>query len=246
MHSASFSEIIEKNLLQLDVEFGNAEGFFSASKTDLQASIIKKNDKFSNYDAGICGANLSIGDLIDVKSNGLIRNVQFVPMRDSKLFDLVSRFVVISNDRCARIAGNEVKHTCKNIYHQYKTDDVIVPVGTDNYLKFQGQNSKGHPSFETVFYIRDEGIEKDGMKRWIVHHRIIVDQNAANLIVRSCNPVLEGPLPMQWMIPALIKRKLFRIRERKLPNFPLMTVGEVLVKKYHTFNICTSVEFLNG
>jgi len=245
MPSTSITELLKNKLLQLDLEFGDAEGFFSASKSGLHILISEQSEKSLNYEAKIRDTTISINDSTSNKGNELNRNTQFILKTDSNLFDLVSRFVVLSNDRCARIAGNEIQHNCKNIYHQHSTNDVIVPAGTDDYLQFKDLNSTGHLNFKNVFYIRDEGIEKNGMKRWIVHHRMIVDQHAADLIVRCCHPILEGPLPLQRIIPAGMKRKLFRIRERKLPNFPLMAVGEVLVKKDYSFNIGTRVQILN-
>ena len=233
MVPTTIKELLHNRLLRLDVEFGNAQGFFSAAKSGLDTDNVAQGDISSHYDAHIPCAMASINDSTIINKSELIRTTKFTTETDSRFFDLVSRFVVLSNDRCARIAGQNIQHNCKNIYHQHSTNDVVVPVGSEDHLHFQDNNSTEHINFENVFYVRDEAVDKHGMKRWIVHHRMIVNQNAADLIVRCCHPVLEGPLPFQKAIPAALKKQLFRIRERNFPDFPLMAVGEILVKKNH-------------
>jgi hypothetical protein len=246
MPIASIAEILQDNLLQIDVEFGNAGGFFSASKSGLQIASVAQGDISSNYEAQIPNATVSINDSSIINEYSLTRSTQFIAKSNSDLFDIVSRFVVLSDDRSARIAGNVIQHKSKNIYHQYSTKDVLVPVGTEGFLRFEDNNSTGHMNFDNVFYVRDESIEANKMKRWIVHHRMIVNQVSAHLIIRCCHPIFNSPLPWQNIYPNALKRKLFRIREIKYPNFPFMAVGESAVSIGHVFDIGTSVSLLDG
>lgn len=241
----SIPHLLQSQMLQLDVEYGNAQGFFSASKSGRHSLPVTPPAQSSEYNTKIPGVSIAIIDSSVATNIELTRSTRFKALQESRLFDLVSRFVVLSNDRPARIAATEIWHSSKNIYHQYATTDVIVPIGTNGYLRFSDNASTGHPLFENVFYIRDEAVEKNGLKRWIVHHRMIVDPQSTNLIVRCCHPKLEGPLPLQSIIPHALKKLLFRIRERRLPNFPLMSVGESAVETSHTFDIRTRIQLTN-
>lgn len=197
------------------------------------------------YDACIEGAQLKINDTIQVVSQELIRSTTFETQKKSSLFDLVSRFVVLSNDRSASISGETIKHNSRNIYHQHAIDSATVPIGEKHLLKFSNLNTIGHQLFEQVFYIRDESIELNGMKRWIIHHRLIVKPETTNLIVRCCHPRFEGPTPLQTLIPHPIKKRLFRIREHSKPNFPFMAVGESPIASNTQIVIGTRVQIIN-
>lgn len=245
MDHATIQELLQSSLLRLDVEFGNAKGFFSASKNGIRPLDASPLLLTSEYDAGITGATLKVNDSIIVADHELTRSTNFSAQQDSDLFDFVSRFVVLSDDREARIADTKIRHNCENLYHQYPVCSVTVPIGKNSFLQFTDASTEGHPLFERVFYVRDEAVESGGMKRWIVHHRLIVKQQIANLIVRCCHPKLEGPLPFQTIIPRFLKNKLFRIRENRRPNFPFMTVGESTLDLNHRVNIRTRVQLIN-
>lgn len=242
----SIPDLLLSQMLRLDVEYGNAQGFFSASKNGHPTLPVTQPARSSEYDTRIPGAAIAITDSTVATNSELTRSTRFKTLQTCRLFDLVSRFVVLSNDRAARIAATEVWHSSENIYHQYVTNDVVVPIGKHGYLRFFDDASTGHPLFENVFYIRDEVVEENGLKRWIVHHRMIVNRQNTNLIVRCCHPKFEGPLPFQSLIPHALKRRLFRIRERQLPNFPFMSVGESIVDSLHTFDIRTGIQLTNG
>lgn len=238
-------DLLQSNLLNLDVEFGNSEGFFSAAKKRNPPTLTANLLDTGEYVAEIEGANLKVLDSISLCDNEISRITSFSAEKSSKLYDFVSRFVVLSDAREAIISGKKIKHYSKNIYHQYPTDSVTVPVGTSNFLKFTDNESKCHPLFERVFYVRDEGVDHSGMKRWIVHHRIIVKQNIANLVLRCCHPKFEGPVPFQHMIPRMLKSKLYRIRESRKPNFPFMTIGESTLNAGEKVAIGTRIEVIN-
>ena len=245
MNNTYVTDLLKSQLLRLDVEFGNAKGFFSASKSGIRSLNAPPLPQTSEYDACIADASVKINDSIIVQAHELTRSTQFTAQQNSRLFDFVSRFVVLSSDREATIDNKDIRHNCKNIYHQYPADSVIVPIGTEHFLHFTDDNTAGHPLFDRVFYVRDESIESNGMKRWIVHHRLIVKQHIAQLIVRCCHPNFEGPLPFQDLIPQALKNRLFRIRESQKPNFPFMAVGESPFSANHQVDIRTRIEVVN-
>lgn len=227
--ASPWASLFEDGLLRLDIEFGNARTFFSGSKCRPElysAGSLPSAD----YDAQIPGASLSIGDHVVVESSSLSRTLIAETRDDALLFDLVSRYVLIdqSRSRQASINGIAVGHACSNLYHQYPADVVRVPVGRDSWLEFTGSFIGDMPAhFEHVFYVRDEAVV-DGGNRWIVHHRMIATADAEVMTLRGCNRLLDGPVLsyINALVPRFIKRRLFRIRERELPHFPFMVVGE--------------------
>jgi len=241
-----FQEVLQSQLFCLDVEFGNARGFFSASKAGINSFDTSLPTQILEYEGHITGAQLKINDTINIESEELNRSTKFIVQRDSNLFDFVSRFVVLSNDRAAKIASEKIEHHCRNLYHQHPVSSATVPIGNKGFLYFTDANTIGHPLFERVFYVRDESIEPNGMKRWIVHHRLIVKKENAELILRCCHPRFNGPVPLQTIIPQAIKKKLFRIREIRNPNFPFMAVGESPVNSNEQLVIGTRIQLIYG
>ncbi len=222
--------LLSQGLVQLDVEFGNVHGFFSGSKSRPVLYGHGRWPEEAEYEARIELASLLVRDEVELQTAGLHRTVSFTPTESSALFDMVSRYVVIDQGgpRSARINGIEVPHRSANLYRQYPARTAMVPVGADQWLSFSGSQS-GMPSsgFEHVFYVRDERQGPEG-HRWIVHHRVVATELAQMLKLRGCNPRFEGPAPA-WLneaVPRWLHRKLFRIRERRFPGFPVMTIGE--------------------
>ncbi|EOX4279484.1 hypothetical protein ACPF34_002539 [Vibrio cholerae] len=224
-------QFIEDGNLNLDMEFGNQHSFFSGSREGYCSTRdYGKNALRRELYAEIPESRGQITELVDVENNQLSRQLGFVSEGDAFLFDFVSRYVVISNNRSAFISGVEIKHKNSNIYYQYSADrPVKVPVDEKHWLEFHDKGSSSEKYFDNVFYIRDES-QQDGRFKWIVHHRKIVKPKYAKLILRGCNPRIEGVIPCQKWIPKTIKNMLFRIREKKYPNFPLMAVGVVNVQ----------------
>ncbi len=247
MKSSSISELCDRGLLRFDVEFGNANAFFSASRS--LPNIYERGglEESCAYGAAIKGAELSIAETRSLKGEDtLIRRVSYAPLTDSSLYDAVSRFVVLDtgSGRSARINDREIFHRNSNIYYQYPAGSVRIPIGERNWLDFTGEQI-GMPSrgFEHVFYVRDERQVSQG-NLWIVHHRVIATLHAERLVVRGCNPRFEGPLP-RWansLIPRALRERLFRIREARYPNFPLMAVGENTLSAGHRLSLTTRIE----
>jgi hypothetical protein len=243
MRFRSVESLLKSGLLKLDVEFGNSHGFFSATKAKKQ--LLEAESGEINYEASFQDANLSVTDSCSIGIDYFDRKVNFEIASESRLYDLVSRYVVLSNERSAEISGITIRHTNSNIYYQYSASKTIVPIGNDDYIQFGDIGTTQHESFDNVFYVRDEATESNGMRRWIVHHRMIVKEEALNLIVRCCHPIWNRPVPAQSLIPNFIKRQLFRIRERRYPNFPFMAVGEVSLPSGQLFDIKTRIKLLN-
>lgn len=222
---------IESRDLIIDIEFGNQHGFFSGTRDgfcDKETYDEKVIDRSFSVDN--CVAKGDVKELVNIKSDLLVRELDLNAIKDSFLFDFVSRFVVLSNDRNAYISDVEIKHNNSNIYYQYSDNNPVkVPLGDKHWLEFFDEGSSKEKYFDNVFYVRDES-QANGSYKWVVHHRKIVKPEYSELILRGCNPRIEGVIPYQKYLPRFIKNALFRIREKKYPNFPLMTVGVVNVK----------------
>nr|BCN22448.1 hypothetical protein [Vibrio mimicus] len=217
--------------IYIDVEFGNQYSFYSGIKNiDVYKYPLKElSDECVSVKAEIRGAAGEVKDNLYLCDKGLYkRSVTFHPKRNSEIFDFVSRYVITTTSPIASIGGRKVEHKSSNVYHQYpsKKNPVKVPLSCGRTVIFSEVSASIEENFDNVFYLRDESFE-NGEYKWIVHHRKIVKKNSSRLIVRSCNPRFEGVLPFDNMIPGFVKRLLFRIRERKFPNFPLMAVGVV-------------------
>ncbi len=237
----------ESNSIFLDVEFGNADSFYSAKKTATlpydSTQFIENNLYHYEWAGRLNRTNIKLEDKICESGKVLVRKLVFHFNAQSFLFDMVSRFVIFSNNkRPASIANLLVEHKCSNLYYQFSADHPLkVPVRDNQYLVFSTLNCIVPSGFKEVFYVRDEAVS-DGKYKWIVHHRLIVDPAKAKLIVRGCHPKIEGILPCQNLFPECLKRYLFRIRERKYPGFPIMSVGEIEVAKGDCAQMSTRIE----
>lgn len=228
--SSSLKEISD---IFFDIEYGNQYTFFSARKNiknyyNLNVSALDFDISFQSKIKNASG--LIIDKCIYQDDNTITRNVIFHPDKNCYLFDFVSRFIVTSTSPIAYIANKKIEHTNSNLYHQYTSKNCLVEIPLNDKWKvvFREINSSYEKYFHNVFYLRDEYSE-NGNFRWIVHHRKIVNINFANLVIRSCNPRIEGVIPFDKFIPKLLKKPLFRIREKHYPNFPIMAVGVVNV-----------------
>lgn len=237
--------LVNQGLLRFDLEFGNSHGFFSASKHFSSFYEGNKVPGNTSYLAKIKSAEITIEDSVGSDGESIFRSSVFKIKSASRLFDMVSRFVVIDSSagRDAVIDGHRIAHRSSNLYHQYPACRVRVPVSENGWLEFEGaQEGMPREGFEHVFYVRDQGQTELG-KIWVVHHRIVATVDAGALILRGCNPRFEGPAP-QWVnscMPPMVKNYLFRIREKKHPNFPIMVVGENEVPAGNAVTLNTKV-----
>ncbi|XKE47222.1 hypothetical protein LG302_08880 [Halomonas organivorans] len=221
--------LIASGYVSSDIEFGNSEGYYSFSNHSTEALALSPCDSDREIKPILPGTDVEIADNRRISDEEYQRVVGFRFCGVSKIYDLVSRFVVYSfNDRPATIDNKLITHRSSNIYYQYPAKNVRVPVAESSWLDFNFTFTNDIEGMESVCYIRDETKDVSGY-RWIVHQRMIADPGKTELIVRSCNPRYEGVLPLQALYPHWMKKKLFRIRENKYPSFPVMAVGEATV-----------------
>lgn len=245
----SWASIAVSQALSLDVEYGNADSFYSGCSHKGSGHLGAPLNKSINAEwaGSLTKTDISVQDKALLSDAGLLRTVNFNIVSDSSLFDLVSRFVVYSKSpRPGYINGQSFPHADRNFYRQFPVkNNVKVPISDIGYLNFESLAAKVPAGFNEVFYIRGEGVSDLGFK-WIVHHRLIVDPAKAKLILRSCNPRFEGPLPLNSIIPRWVKRPFFRIRENRCPNFPVMAVGEITLLAGGEASLTTQVRLTNG
>ncbi|MCE8014828.1 hypothetical protein HOP62_01915 [Halomonas sp. MCCC 1A17488] len=234
--------LVESGQIFLDIEFGNSVGYYSFKNHSNKAQEISVIASDISFSPELFGTHVTIGDRRKLSNNELLRAVKFSFCEVSKVYDLVSRFVVYSsNDRPAKINDKEIVHKNSNIYYQYPVTSLRVPVSGSTWLDFDFTFSNDIEGMQSVCYVRDEKRDALGY-RWIVHQRMIADPEKSNLIIRSCNPRYEGVLPYQSLYPRWLKKQLFRIRERKYPSFPVMAVGEATVEKGMTCSLGARVK----
>jgi len=243
------SELIRlshQGLLHLDVEYGNASYFYSGVKRKGAQHLggAFRVREYLQWKGDLARTDVLISDDVSVRESCLERNLTFAIQGKSEVFDFVSRFVVYSfNDRAGYIDGKAFRHNSKNIYRQFAVkSEVSVPVGKGAYLKFASLGVQVPDGFEEVFYIRDESKDSLGY-RWIVHHRLIVNPKKVRLVLRSCNPRFEGVIPFERFLPNILKRPLFRVREARFPNFPIMVVGEAMLSQGQAASLRTQVSY---
>lgn len=247
MPEVGLADVSNRGLLSFDVEFGNASGFFSGARALPHLYAAPRLPGVVEYDAKLDCAELHVTDRFEGTGDRSTRVLSFAAAGHCELFDVVSRYLVIdtSRRRSAVINGVTVAHRSSNLYHQYPAGLVRVPVGADAWLEFAGaQSGMSQGAFEHVFYVRDELANERG-NRWVVHHRIVATSRAHRLVLRGCNPRFEGPAP-RWLnstIPALFKRPLFRIRERRFPRFPFMVIGENPIPDGHKLTLRTTIQY---
>jgi hypothetical protein len=231
--------------IEFDVEFGNSIGFFSGKKSGHYSNATFKENKKLTLNGSLDKTSVSVLDTYqDTELNEILRKTQFTALNNSQLFDLVSRFVVQSENDTARINNKNIFHNSSNIYHQMNVDeDSVIKIPIDNgWIVFKPTKTHQQDGFKQVFYLRDES-NKNGQYRWIVHHRLIADASHAKMILRCCHPVMEGVVPFEKLIPRFMKIPLFRIRESTYPNFPFMVVGESTLFQGQSIELKTRIYF---
>lgn len=158
------------------------------------------------------------------------------------LYDFVSRYVVFSDDRPAFISKKKIQHKNSNIYYQYPADVAYVPCIGGGYLVFSDNGSLYPELFENVFYLRDERTLQTGERVWVVHHRLIAKRDLSELYVKVCNPRFSNATIRSPWVPFWFKGLTYRIRERKFPNFPIMTLGDVTIDSGAQVSLATSIK----
>ncbi|MDO6527450.1 hypothetical protein Q4519_17355 [Motilimonas sp. 1_MG-2023] len=231
-----------QEIVSIDVEYGNSESFYSASRNNHNVDIANLPVTEKKWNGTLVKTSIELFDsYIDIQS-GIKRRLNFTAKDDSLLFDMVSRFVIETEcDEPAMIAGQLISHKSSNIYYQFPENEVVeIPLTNNRKVVISTEPTSVPNGFDAVIYLRDEK-RIGNTVRWIVHHRLIANKNKANLIMRCCNPRMEGVIKGQKFIPKFIKSLFYRIREAHFPNFPVMSVGEVLLPKGGAVSLITKV-----
>lgn len=239
-------ELLERKKLSLDIEFGNQYSFFSGSREGYVIESYDFRNKLTRaFKAEIPKAKGELLESLEFSKKKLVRELKFTPENEAVLYDFVSRYVVWSSSKKAIIGSRIIEHSSSNLYYQYSShNSVKIPISNKGWLGFDDSNSSLEPYFDNVFYIRDEAFDGKHYK-WVVHHRKIVKPQYAEFILRCCNPKFEGVVPLQHYIPKIAKKLFFRIRERKYPSFPLMSVGVVNVDN-DVLRLTTTVKWVSN
>ncbi len=234
---ARYNPFLEMGV-EFDVEYGNAVGFYSGSKSHAlpyPSTITEMNSPLHlfGWKGRLAGTNISLKEQwLGVGEEVLTRRVCFIAVEKSVLFDMVSRYVVYSEfANMAFISGMRFLHQSKNLYYQFENvKSVEIPLAKKMNLVIAPGESKIPAGFREVFYIRDEKRTERGFK-WVVHHRLMADPSTSHIVLRCCHPRFEGKVPLESKLPRKLKMLFFRIREARFPNFPFMSVSEGVLEE---------------
>ena len=234
--------LTNKNILNLDFEFGNRHGTFSGtSETNINFKNLE--GVFNTYSSKLSKNNVFICETRKYSNYKLIREIQLKPKSSINLFDFVSRFTVLTKSKKpAEICGHKILHKSSNIYYQKKASNVIIPINDKKSIIFENLTHDVNQGFDNVMYVRDECIESNFYK-WVVHHRLIA--NNSNFVLIGCNRIIKGEITLQNLVPKYLKKFFYRIREKSLPNFPFMVINEKIVDNNKPLNIKTKLYIKN-
>lgn len=226
---AGMHAVLHQRSLSLGIEYGNVHGFFSDAKAHPHAEAKAFDGGVRELTGDLRGASVRMEDRVQIDSDHLSRRLTFTMLDDARLYDLVSRFVVIdrSGVREGWINGQAVGHRARSVYHQFPASEAVVPVGHAHWLRARFRvEGELPPGMAHVAYIRDEASTHEG-NRWILHHRLIALPHGDNLALRGCNPRFNRPVPaaLNHRVPLALRRALYRIREARWPHAPIMAVA---------------------
>ena len=91
------SNLIKDNILSFGIEYGNCYGTYSSM--DKSIAIKRKN----NLKTFLNKKNINIDESRELKNNILNRKILFIPNEDIKLYDMVSRFLIITKHHQKKI-----------------------------------------------------------------------------------------------------------------------------------------------
>lgn len=234
------SNLIKDNILSFGIEYGNCFGTYSSM--DESIAINRKNtiNTFLNK------KNIIIDESRELKNNILNRKIHFIPNEDIKLYDMVSRFLIITNsDKPAMINGILISNKGSDQYHQYPVEDAKIPINENFHLEFKNKNNILQKNFNDLIYIRDTKESKDGRKQWILHHRLIAKSDQELKLVFCTRFYNKTQNIIDGLCPRYIKKKLFRIRETTHPNSPIMSISQTKLNKNEKMEINTSITLSN-
>jgi hypothetical protein len=134
---AGMHAVLHQRSLSLGIEYGNVHGFFSDAKAHPHAEAKAFDGGVRELTGDLRGASVRMEDRVQIDSDHLSRRLTFTMLDDARLYDLVSRFVVIdrSGVREGWINGQAVGHRARSVYHQFPASEAVVPVGHAHWLR---------------------------------------------------------------------------------------------------------------
>lgn len=122
-------------------------------------------------------------------NNYVIRTAELTCLEDSYFMDFVVRFRFKKNFlSSAFIAGQEIKHTASNIYHQHLVNQVSLE-GEELKVSLQILDYECLGKFQPHLYVRDHNDE------WVVHARMMPSCEDKNIIKLCSQYFKTSPLP---------------------------------------------------
>lgn len=235
--------------LELDVEYGNVHGFFSAVREHGRFNV-GVGDAARTMSGQLHQAALHLTDQVQVSSDRLQRELRIcAAATDAQTYDVVSRFVVRDHShRSAWIHGRTVQHGASSTYNQFPAGKMVVPIGEQHWLTFEVDVIGRIPTLmEHVVYVRDEAVERGGY-RWVVHQRLIARPDGLPLHLRGCHPRYNRALPAWFdaLVPAAWKRPLYRVRETTCPRSPIMAVAHATWSTGMQASLITTLRLSHG
>lgn len=228
MPDVDMARLLHDGDLALDIEYGNVHGFFSARR---EASPFIPDDSGGSrtLTGRLTGALMRLHDSVQLTPSTLSRDLSVSALEQSETYDVVNRFVVTDRSACrsAWIAGRQIQHRQQSRYHQFPAGRMVVPVGLDHWLIIDSSVVGNLPEgMQHLTYLRDEPSPGVG-NRWIVHQRLLAQPKRKKLYLRGCHPLYNDAFPsvVDSLVPGMVKRRLYRIRETTCPNSPVMAVS---------------------
>jgi len=227
--------LIENGLISIGQEYGDSYGTYSKMEDPFKI----RNDNVKK--TSLNGNEILIREKREFSNNKLIRDLSFYQDKDIKLYDMVSRFVIRTKSaKPAKINNKLISHCNSENYYQYPAKEAFIPINDKFSFRFTNKTFDNY-GFDNVMYIRDAKSKLKSEKQWILHHRLISKpENELSLIF--CTSFLKGKVKIiDNLCPKFIKKKLFRIREKSYPNFPIMAISLTKMVKEFSYSINTSI-----
>jgi len=243
------ARLLHEGDLLLDIEFGNVHGFFSAHR-EAGPFIPDDSGRSRTLTGRLTGASMRLHDSVQMTRATLSRDLSVSAVDRSETYDVVNRFVVIdrSASRSAWIAGQLIQHRQQSRYHQFPAGRMVVPVGLDHWLIIDSTVVGNPPEgMQHLTYLRDEPSPGVG-NRWIVHQRLLAQPQRTSLHLRGCHPLYNEAFPkvVESLVPSVVKRRLYRIRETRCPNSPVMAVSHAVWATGTQLTLHTDIKLSHG
>ena len=215
----------------LGLEIGTLSTFCSFENNKLGNALVEQ-EAFGRSDSGdwhfssqvkFSDAHLKVTEVCHVDRTCGRRNLEVEALADSRLMDVVLRFVIAKDRvRSAFIGNREITHRRRNRYHQYDFDQVILNLVNGTRLTFHPVGAALPAGFEHVVYLRDEP------GRWILHVRALA-LAPSHYVLKGCSRWYNRPFPLMIQSMVLgstwLRSRLLYVRERISQRIPIQVNG---------------------